>query len=123
MTIVVATGGAIESFGTLTVRHSTFTNGYGSVEAGAILSLGTATIESCTFDGNAGDGGGNGAGAICNADTMTAANGVFAHNTSFSDWGGAILNGGTLAVTATVFFQNSGGAGGAGGAIWNAGCP
>jgi predicted outer membrane repeat protein len=44
---------------------------------------------------------------------MTVTYSAFVHNSSFNDWGGAIINAGTLTVIGTIFFQNEGGTGGA----------
>jgi predicted outer membrane repeat protein len=106
-------GSALDNEGTLTVRHSRFTNGFGFFSGGAICNRGTATIEFSFFSENGGGGSANGGGAIHNLGTLTVANSIFAHNTSFHDPGGAIRSNGTLSIRNTIFFQNDGGQGGA----------
>lgn len=105
-------GGAIESYGTLTVTNSTFSGNhideddYGN-GGGAIMGFGTTTIDSSTFSGNSApySAGLTVGGTFANYGTATVTNSTFSGNSAYI--GGAIYNSGPLTVTNSTFSKNS----------------
>jgi len=93
--------------GTLTVKSSTLT-GNGGLGGGAIGNAGTATVTDSTLSGN---GGGEGGGGIANSGTLTVTGSTLSNNTVASDGlfgGGAIYNTGTATVTNSTLSDNTG---------------
>jgi hypothetical protein len=97
--------------GRLTLRHCVFANNTGTLEGGALCNYGdNATLEDCTFDQSTANGNG---GAIANYGGLQARRCTFSGGNAVGAWvgaaalGGAIYNGGALAVEASLFYANS----------------
>jgi CSLREA domain-containing protein len=77
---------------TVTVTNSTFSGNSASDAGGGLDNEGggTATVINCTFSGNSAPAGGG----ILNDETLTISNSVLANNTSGSNCGGSLTNGG-----------------------------
>ncbi|OKH36400.1 hypothetical protein NIES2119_17310 [[Phormidium ambiguum] IAM M-71] len=119
-----ADGGAIANLnsGTVNVSKSTFTNNQSNSRGGAISNVkgGTVNVINSTFTDNLADFGGIG-GAIFNMEggTVNVSKSTFSGNQSKNNFGGAIVNDGTLTVIDSSFSDNK--AYGLGGAIYNGG--
>ena len=102
-------GGAIFNTSTATITDSTFSNNSAKYSGGAIYNYvnGTVTITDSTFNNNSAGYGG----AIDNWGTATITDSTFSNNTA--DYGGAIYNGGTATITDSTFNNNSADYGGA----------
>ena len=128
-----AQGGAIANYGTLTLRHMTFTNNHTSAfqsQGGAIYNGGTLSVDSSTFTNNSATSAFSYGGAIYNASggSMSVLNSTFSGNSAHSDSeakGGAIYNAGNMSVFYSTFSGNSALVGlsgtGSGGGIYNIG--
>ncbi|MGA9381164.1 MAG: Calx-beta domain-containing protein, partial [Phormidium sp.] len=117
-------GGGILNLGvgTLNVNNTTFYNNQSDWGGGAIANLngGTVNVSNSTFTNNLADFGGIG-GGIFNAKggTVNVSKSTFSGNQSKNNFGGAIVNDGTLTVIDSSFSDNK--AYGFGGAIRNIG--
>jgi hypothetical protein len=114
-------GGAIASYGTVTVTvtNSTFSgNSAADGWGGGIYNLGTLTVTNSTFSGNrayrVGASGGVGGGAISNDGTLEVTNSTFSGNSTGGVGGGIFNYGGTVAITNSTFTGNSASVGGGG---------
>ncbi len=109
-------GGAIFSNGGLTVNNSTFTNNTAE-RGGAIYSFGGLTVNNSTIGGNFSFGPGGG---IYSDGTLTVSNSTIAGNSASVSIaaGGGIYSSGTLTVSNSTIAGNS--TGGRGGGIWDA---
>ncbi|MCX6024408.1 MAG: hypothetical protein NTZ05_22300, partial [Chloroflexi bacterium] len=101
-----ATGGGINSSGTLTVTNSTITSNFvtspgsgGGIQATA----GTLTVTNSTISGNSSAFAGGG---ISSAVTTTVINSTISNNTSTNSSGGGIASSGTLTVINSTFAGN-----------------
>jgi hypothetical protein len=114
-----ANGGAILSFGTLTINNSTLSNNFAANGGGAILNDGgTLAVNNSTLSNNSTTGLSGVGGAIWNFEgTVTVNNGFLSAN-SATGGGGAILNEGLLTVSNSTLSDNNA-LGNVGGAIWN----
>ena len=116
-------GGGTVNSGMLTVNRSNFYVNT-AVSGGAILNTGTAIISNTDFSGNSPLFFGHSAscGAIDNRSSMTITASIFFNNFANNNGtaGGAICNGGTMAITDSTFSTNSsqGNNSGVGGAIY-----
>jgi predicted outer membrane repeat protein len=101
-------GGVANNLGTLTATDCTFTGNHTTGEGGGLYTDGTATLTRCTFSGNSAAGGLGGAigndgvivgtgGRTETGGTLTATECTFDGNSASE--GGAIYNGGGIAVT------------------------
>jgi hypothetical protein len=117
-----ANGGAILSFGTLTINNSTLDDNFAGDGGGAILNDGgTLTVNNSTLSNNSTTGlsGVNGVGgAIWNFEGTLTVNNSFLSANSATGGGGAILNEGLLTVSNSTLSDNID-LGNVGGAIWN----
>jgi chitodextrinase len=109
-------GGAIDSSGVLTVTTSTF-SGNSAQEGGGIFNQDSSTVSDSTFTNNQAQIYGGGA-SVNAAGSETFVGDTFVGNTG--PGGGAIDNDAALNVSASTFFNNTGGSNG-GGAIENFG--
>ena len=83
-------GGAIDNAGTLSISGSTLSGNQAGGSGGAVYNqLGaTATVTTSTLDGNTTTGSGNtGGGGIENEGTLTVADSIFSHNSSYTGGG------------------------------------
>mgnify|MGYP000903248679 CR=1 FL=1 len=95
--------GIFNSFSTLIVQDSTFSDNSGEYGGGiSNYNGGTVTVENCTFSGNSADWGGG----INNYATLTVQNSTFYGN-SATWFGGGINNYATLTVQNSTFYRNS----------------
>ncbi|BCM92994.1 hypothetical protein IAD21_04879 [Abditibacteriota bacterium] len=108
-----AFGGALQSFGTLTLSACVFLNnevtGNGAF-GGAMVNRGTLLAQGCTFSSNVATGLNNsncGGGAIGNAGTLVLLNCTVTNNKSLN--GGGISNGAGMTVQNCTFAGNPGG--------------
>ena len=112
-------GGGLNSEGTVTITHSTFSNNSATNGSGGGVANvgGTATITNSAFSNNSatGDGGG-----VWNGGTLTIANSAFSNN-SANAGGGVINNSGTATILNSTFSGNSAIYEGGGVFTWNGG--
>ena len=112
-------GGGLNSEGTVTITHSTFSNNSATNGSGGGVANvgGTATITNSAFSNNSatGDGGG-----VFNDGTLTIANSAFSNN-SANAGGGVINNSGTATILNSTFSGNSVTYNGGGVFTWNSG--
>ena len=112
-------GGGLNSEGTVTITHSTFSNNSATNGSGGGVANvgGTATITNSAFSNNSatGDGGG-----VFNDGTLTIANSAFSNN-SANAGGGVINNSGTATILNSTFSGNSVTYNGGGVFTWNGG--
>jgi predicted outer membrane repeat protein len=105
-------GSALLNLGTLSVRHTTFTNQVYDTLGGALLNGGTATIHNSTFIGNVLFGPGLDGSAITNFGTLAIKNSFFSNNLG-ATFGGAIQSFGALTIENSTFIANHADFGGA----------
>jgi CSLREA domain-containing protein len=105
-------GGAIRTYGTLTVANCAFVNNSdfqsldgGAIKAGAGEGL---TIRNCTFSGNTTSAGGHGA-AVYSQIPTTITNSTFSGNTSASPNAGTVFLRGSFTLVNNTFSGNDGG--------------
>ena len=100
----IFSGGIENSFGTVTITHSTIAHNFGAHDSGGLFNgAGTVSITGTTFADNVADGGG----AILNqSGRLTVIDSFFTDNNSFLSGTGTIMNFGLLEVTNTTFARN-----------------
>jgi predicted outer membrane repeat protein len=100
-------GGAISSFGDLTITRSRFIANRAS-DGGAVWTIGTAAISHSTFSSNTADSGGG----LFNRGTLSVADSQFTWNSVIQVGGGLASSEGTATLTRVSFSQNRAARGG-----------
>jgi predicted outer membrane repeat protein len=104
-TATAGSGGAIFTFGAVTVTNSTFSTNAAPAGGGAIFAAGAVTVTSSTFSGNAAPAGASG-GAIFAFGAVTVTNSTFSANTAANGNGGAIFALGAVTVAYSTLTGN-----------------
>jgi predicted outer membrane repeat protein len=97
-------GGAISSYGSLTMSHCSLSNNTCPYNGGALFSNGSIAISDCSFKNNIGGTGG----AIYSNGQATMTNCIFTSNTNtYTDGGTVNSNTGTLTIADCSFLKNT----------------
>ncbi|MCU0494305.1 MAG: hypothetical protein MUD01_22180 [Chloroflexaceae bacterium] len=96
--------GAIENFGTLTVRNSRFLNHVSTSKAGALLNHGVATIEDSVFNSNRATT--EGGAIVSDGGTLTVGRTRIEANTAATNGAGVVVSGGTATLTQVTISGN-----------------